>query len=170
VVFRNQPLPMHPNAMPAALAAEAAHRQGKFWEMHDKLFGDQKSLGPETYEKYAKELGLNMARWKADMDSEAVKKTIADDSQAGTAIGARGTPAFFINGRPLSGAQPFESFKAVIDQELQNADALLKKGVPPAKLYDEILKSAAPAMPTAPPRSDLGPGGVPGAAPPRQGG
>ena len=90
--------------MPAALAAEAAHRQGKFWEMHDKLFGDQKSLGPEAYERYAKEIGLNVTRWKADMASDAVKKAIEADSQAGTQIGARGTPAFFINGKSLSGA------------------------------------------------------------------
>ena len=154
MVFKHQPLPFHPNAMPAALAAEAAHRQGKFWEMHDKLFGDQKSLGPETYERYAKELGLNLAKWKADMASDSVKKTIEAESQAGTAIGARGTPAFFINGKSLSGAQPFESFKAVIDAEIQAADALLKKGVAPAKLYDEILKQALPGVQMPAPRTD----------------
>ena len=154
VVFKHQPLPFHPHAMPAALAAEAAHRQGKFWEMHDKLFADQKALSPEAYERFANEIGLNVSRWKADMASESVKKAVEADSAAGTKIGARGTPAFFINGKSLSGAQPFESFKAVIDAEIQAADALLKKGVAPAKLYDEIQKGASPGMQMPAPRTD----------------
>jgi len=144
--------------MPAALAAEAAHRQGKFWEMHDKLFSDPKALNPEAYERYAQEIGLNIARWKADMASDSVKKAVEAESQMGTRIGARGTPAFFINGKSLSGAQPFESFKAVIDQEIQNADTIMKKGVPLGRVYDEILKDAATAA-APPPAGGARPGG-----------
>ena len=139
VAFRNQPLPFHPHAMPAAEAAMAANAQGKFWEMHDKIFGDQAHMERADFEKYAQQLGLNMARFKADLDSHKYKEQIEADSKRGSAVGASGTPAFFINGTPLTGAQPFESFKAAIDKEMKHADELLKKGTPLAKLYDEIL-------------------------------
>jgi protein-disulfide isomerase len=121
IIFRNQPLPFHNNAKPAAQAALAAHAQGKFWEMHDKLFANQKALEQADLEKYAQELGLNMAKFKADMESDKVKAKIAADMAAGSSVGANGTPTFFINGRTLVGAQPFEAFKKVIDEELKKA-------------------------------------------------
>ena len=112
VVWRDLPLPFHPNAMPAAIAARAAGEQGKFWEMHDKIFANQAHEDRPTYEKYAQELGLNMGKFKAALDAQKGKEAIEADSTAGGKIGARGTPAFFINGKFLSGAQPFEAFKA----------------------------------------------------------
>src|SRR4029079_2009348 len=122
VVWRDLPLPFHPNAMPAAVAARAAGEQGKYWEMHDKIFANQQQLDRGTYEKYAQELGLNMGKFKAALDANKGKEAIEADGTAGGKIGARGTPAFFINGKFLSGAQPFESFKAKIDEELKVAD------------------------------------------------
>ena len=130
--------------MEAAEAAMAANAQGKFWQMHDKLFANQAALDRPSLEKYAQEIGLNMAKFKAAMDQHLYKQQIEDDSKAGTAVGANGTPAFFINGQSLSGAQPFDSFKKVIDAELTKADALLKKGTPMDKLYDAEL-AALPA-------------------------
>ena len=121
MVFKNQPLPFHPNAMPAAKAAMAANEQGKFWQMHDLLFANQRDLGEPAYEKYAQQLGLNLEKFKADMASPKVADEIAADSKEGQSLGANGTPTFFIDGRELVGAQPVEQFKQIIDDELKNA-------------------------------------------------
>jgi protein-disulfide isomerase len=159
IAFRHQPLPFHNHAMEAAEASMAANAQGKFWEMHDKLFGNQQKLERADLDKYAQEIGLNMGKYKSAMDSHQYKKQIEDDSKRGTEVGASGTPAFFINGQSLSGAQPFDAFKKVIDEEIKHADELLKKGTPMDKLYDAILasaKAAAPA-PAAAPAAPTGP-------------
>ncbi|MDB4981075.1 MAG: DSBA-like thioredoxin domain protein [Myxococcales bacterium] len=149
VAWRDLPLPFHPNAKPAAIAARAAGEQGKFWEMHDKIFADQSHMDRPTYEKYAGELGLNLAKFKAALDAEKGKELIESDSTAGGKIGARGTPAFFINGKFLSGAQPFEMFKTKIDEELKNAEAMVSKGTPKAKVYDVLMKDATTEVPAA---------------------
>ena len=150
VAWRDLPLPFHPNAMPAAIAARAAGEQGKFWEMHDKIFADQQHLDRETYEKYARELGLNMGKFKAALDAQKGKEAIEADAAAGGKIGARGTPAFFINGKFLSGAQPFEAFKAKIDEELKTAEGMVAKGTPKAHVYEALLKDAKTDVPAAP--------------------
>jgi protein-disulfide isomerase len=150
VVWHDLPLPFHPNALPAAIAARAAKDQGKFWEMHDKIFADQQHMDRPTYEKYAQELGLNMGKFKAALDSEKGKEAIQQDGASGGKIGARGTPAFFINGKFLSGAQPFEMFKTKIDDELKTASALVAKGTPKAKVYDVLMKDAKTEVAAAP--------------------
>ena len=150
VVWRDLPLPFHPNAMPSAIAARAAGEQGKFWEMHDKLFADQAHEDRATFEKYAQELGLNMAKFKAALDAQKGKEAIEADSTAGGKIGAHGTPAFFVNGKFLSGAQPYEVFKAKIDEELKIADSMIAKGTPKAKLYDALMKDAKTEVAAAP--------------------
>jgi protein-disulfide isomerase len=142
VVFKNNPLGFHNRAMPAALAAGAAGRQGKFWEFHDKLFENQRDMTDENFDKWAKELGLNVAQFKKDMEDPALKKLIEEEQAQGIKLGARGTPAFFINGRFLSGAQPFPAFKTIIDEEMKKADKLLADGVPKAKLYDKLMEAA----------------------------
>jgi protein-disulfide isomerase len=141
VVWKNNPLPFHNNAMPAAKAAMAAAAQGKFWEMHAKLFADQAHLDDATYEKYANELGLNMNKFKASLSDSKIDSDIKEDIAVAARFGAQGTPGFFINGRPLRGAQPKEAFKAVIDKEIQAANELLKKGTKPADLYAELIKN-----------------------------
>jgi protein-disulfide isomerase len=118
VVFKNLPLRIHPDAPAAHAAAEAARRQGKFWEMHDKIFGNQRDLSPATLRGYAQQLGLDMARYDRDVASQSVKDRIAADAKQADKLGVSGTPAFFINGKYFSGAQPFESFQKVIDQAL----------------------------------------------------
>src|SRR5204863_9946083 len=107
-------------------------------------------------DKYAQELGLNMAKFKAALDSEKSKEAIKADSDAGAKIGARGTPAFFINGKFLSGAQPFESFKAKIDEELKTAEGLVAKGTPRARLYEALMKDAKTDVPAAPAQAQGG--------------
>src|SRR5262245_30247776 len=105
--------------MPAANASMAAFEQGKFWEYSEKLFANQRGLTRENFEKYAEELGLDMGRFKQALDTEKFKSFIEADMKQGGQIG---TPTFYINGRELSGAQPYESFKAIIDEELKKAE------------------------------------------------
>src|SRR5262245_37143353 len=150
VVWRDLPLPFHPNAKPAAIAARAAGEQGKFWEMHRKIFANQQSMDRQTYEKYAEELGLNMGRFKAALDAEKGKDAIDADAAAGNKICARGTPALFHNGKFLPGAQPFEMFKAKIDEELKTAEGMIAKGTPKAKVYEALMKDAKTEVPAAP--------------------
>ncbi|MFL5310471.1 MAG: DsbA family protein [Myxococcales bacterium] len=139
LVWRNEPLSFHPNALPAAKAAMAAHKQGKFWEMHKLLFEHQNELSEAKYEEAAKQIGLDLARWRKDKDSAELASAIAADARYGTQVGADGTPAFFINGRLISGAMPFEAFKPVIDEQIEKANAALKKGVKPEKLYEALV-------------------------------
>ena len=118
IVFKHMPLPNHAKAPAAHAAAEAAYRQGKFWEMHDKIFEKQREMSPQKYEEYAAEIGLDIEQFKRDIGSSEVKRRIDADTQDAKKVGATGTPAFFVNGRFLSGAKPFEAFKVVIDEEI----------------------------------------------------
>ena len=118
VVFKHLPLRIHPKAPAAHAAAEAAHRQGKFWEMHDAIFASPRDLSPERYEQYATEIGLDLDQFKTDVTSASVKARVKADQSEAAKLGVSGTPSFFINGRYLSGAQPFEEFKKRIDEEL----------------------------------------------------
>jgi protein-disulfide isomerase len=119
VAFKQMPLPFHDKAHLAAEAALAANEQGKFWEMHDKLFANQQALDRPSLEKYAEELGLNMAKFKAALDSGKFKERVDREAKEGNAVGATGTPTFFINGHILVGAQPVDAFKTAIDAELK---------------------------------------------------
>jgi protein-disulfide isomerase len=118
VVFKHLPLRMHPRAPAAHAAAEAAHRQGRFWEMHDKIFSNQREMSPQKYVEYAGELGLDLEQFQSDVASASVKSRVDADAAEAARLGITGTPGFLINGRFLSGARPFESFQAVIDEEL----------------------------------------------------
>ncbi len=122
VVWKNYPLPFHQHAKPAAHAALAAREQGKFWQMHDLLFENQSQLGQDgIYEKLAKQIGLNMAKFKKDLNNPNFDKVLQADTQQGQTVGVSGTPAFFINGTRVIGAQPTAKFKAVIAQALKEA-------------------------------------------------
>jgi protein-disulfide isomerase len=140
IVFKHRPLPFHDRAQAAALAAEAAGEQGKFWEMHDKMFA-QKPLDPATLEKYAGELGLDVGRWKAALAGSRAKNRLDADMKLADQFGVSGTPTFFINGRMLMGAQPVEKFRALIDEEMKKADQKLAAGVARGSLYDETIKT-----------------------------
>ena len=133
IAFKQFPLPFHKNAPGASEAALAAHAQGKFWEMHDKLFQDPKSLTRETFEKYAQELGLNMNKFKADLDSKKFEAAVKADFAYGQSVGRFGTPTFFINGRKVSGAMPFDNFKQIIDEELKGGPKPGMRGPGPMK-------------------------------------
>ncbi len=148
IVFRHNPLPFHPNAEPAAEAAVLAGWSGKFWEMHDKLFGNQQALDRQGLERLASELGMDATAFRSALDSKTAKARVDADLALGQKVGVRGTPSFFIDGRPLIGAQPFEAFKQIIDDELARADSLLRRGLPRDKLYTTLLTGADAAIPT----------------------
>jgi protein-disulfide isomerase len=118
IVFKHLPLSIHSKAPGAHAASEAAKLQGKFWPMHDKIFEGQRLLSDAQYEAWAKEIGLDVERFKRDVVSATVKDRVAADLAEAEKLGVTGTPAFFINGRYLSGAQPFANFKRVIDKAL----------------------------------------------------
>jgi protein-disulfide isomerase len=118
IVWKNNPLAMHKDAPLAHLAAAAAAEQGKFWQYHDKLFANQQRLKRNDLIQYASDLGLDTARFTQVMDSDTYKGKISADANEAASLGVTGTPAFFVNGRFLSGAQPFEKFAALINGEL----------------------------------------------------
>jgi len=118
-VYRNYPLPGHPNARPAAEAAACADEQGKFWPYHDRLFATQSKLSEADLKQDAAELGMDASKFNACVDSHKYASKVENDMRAGQEAGVDGTPAFFINGRLISGAQPYDVFKKVIDEELQ---------------------------------------------------
>ena len=123
MVFRDFPLAFHNNAQIAAEAENCAADQGKFWEYHDKLFENQKALDKESLIKYSGELQLDNAKFTTCLDSGAHTEDVKQDMAEGQAVGVTGTPAFFINGRFLNGAVPYEQFAAIIDEELAGMSA-----------------------------------------------
>ena len=118
IVWKHLPLSIHQHAMDAALAAEAAKNQGKFWEYHDKLFANQARLDMNDLRQYAKELRLDVTRLEKDMLEPDLKKKIEADMAEAGALTVTMTPSFFINGRFIPGAQPFEVLSKIIDEEL----------------------------------------------------
>lgn len=147
VVFKHYPLPFHKNAKLAHQAAEAAKIQGKFWEMYNKIFDNQKAMGRDDLIGYAKELGLDEAKFVADLDSDAVKKAVEDAMKEGEKAGVRGTPNFFINGTLLSGAQPEAAFQAAIDKELALTKDAKYAGLKGNDLYEKVIKDDAKPAP-----------------------
>lgn len=140
LIYRAYPLPFHKNAKLAAQAAEAAKAQGKFWEYYDKLFANQKALDRDALIGYAKELGLDEAKFVADMDADATVKAVEKDMELGGKAGVKGTPHFLLNGRILSGAQPITAFQNALDEELQIVDKLTKEGIAADQLYKTIAE------------------------------
>jgi len=126
-VNRYFPLPGHKNGLPAALAVEAAGKQGKYWEMHNILFDNQKNWGekqspdPAIFEGYAKQIGLNMDQFKKDVGSNEVKERVNRDKNSGTKLGVSGTPTFFLNGEKIPNPKTPEDFKTFINAAILKA-------------------------------------------------
>ena len=161
IVWRNNPLAFHPNAGPAAQVAMEAFEQGgdqKFWQLHDVLFENQRSLERPNLERFAQQAGLNMDQVRAALDNNEHNAAIQGDQRLAGQIGARGTPNFFINGRQVTGAQPFDAFKTIIDDELRRAQQLVQSGTPANQVYAALTRegrtspAAAPAAADAPAR------------------
>lgn len=124
LVYRDYPLSFHPQADDAALAAECAGDENKYWQMHDKLFANVDTWAVDGVKDvlvgYAKEMGLNVATFTDCFDSGKHRGEITKDLREGSAAGVSGTPGFFVNGKLISGAQPFAVFEQVIEAELEN--------------------------------------------------
>ncbi len=121
-MWKDFPLGFHQNAKPAAIAARVAGESGKFWQMHKKLFENQSALDRPSLEKYAQELGLDVGKFKAALDSNKYGADIdADMARRVRSWGCSGTPATFVNGRKIGGAYPYDTFKKVVEQELAKA-------------------------------------------------
>jgi protein-disulfide isomerase len=119
LAFRDYPLDqLHPGARKAHEAARCARDQGKFWEFHDALFAAEPDSSPQRLKTYAKQVGLDVTKFDACVSSGSHAAAVQKDVDEGARLGVTGTPAFFVNGELLSGAQPLERFVAVIDREL----------------------------------------------------
>jgi protein-disulfide isomerase len=122
IVWKDFPLTqIHPQAFKAGEAAHCAGDQGKYWDYHDRLFANQQQLQPEDLKKHAADLGLDAAAFNACLDSSKYGERVRDGVAQGTRLGVNSTPTIYINGRMLSGAQPYETFVSVIDEELSRA-------------------------------------------------
>jgi protein-disulfide isomerase len=130
-VFRHFPLDFHAQARKAGEAAACAGEQGKFWEMHDRLFASQGKLRPADLKEHAAATGLDPAKFGQCLDSGRHADSVERDAEYGARHGVSGTPAFFVNGRPLVGAQPFDAFAQVIDDELGRLGMALPAATPP---------------------------------------
>lgn len=119
IVYRDYPLSFHQNAEISAIGSECAEEQGKFWEMHGAMFANQQKLAPADLVETAAGLGLNKEEFKACLDSGKYRDEVQSDFKEGASYGVTGTPAFFINGVMVSGAQPPEAFYKIIDRELE---------------------------------------------------
>jgi protein-disulfide isomerase len=118
IVWKNYPLDIHKDAPLAHVAAMAANEQGRFWDYHDKLFANQTKIKRDDLFQYARDLGLDIKRFEHSLEVEQAKPLIAADTAEAKALGITGTPAFFVNGRYLSGAKPFDEFAQLINGEL----------------------------------------------------
>lgn len=118
LVFKDFPLPNHAQAGKAAEAAHCAGEQGKYWQMHDRMFANQQALMVPQLKEHATAIGLEAPKFNECLDSGKYASAITMDVQYGNKLGVRSTPMVYINGRPVEGAQPFEYFKAIIDEEL----------------------------------------------------
>lgn len=125
LVYKHFPLDFHPMALPSALASECAAEQSRFFEMHDKIFQEQVKLGQGTVaytetklKQWGAQIGLNVGQFNSCLDSQKYASRVSSDQDYGTKLGVNGTPAFFINGNRLVGAQPFASFQKLIEDEL----------------------------------------------------
>ena len=118
LVYKDYPLPRHAQAFKAAEAGNCAHEQGMFWEFHDKMFGSQDALDVPALKSYASELGLEAASFSACLDEGRYTRRVQQDTQIGQRYGVSSTPTVFINGRPVMGAAPLETFDQIIREEL----------------------------------------------------
>jgi len=142
VYFRNNALEMHGRSKPAALAAWAAKKQGKFWQYHDKLFSTG-MLDDGSLEQAAKDLGLNMEQWKKDIADPANTERLAKESKWAESMGATGTPAFFVNGVRQVGWGSYMALKSMVGSEVEKGDALAKSGTAKSVVLSERITALA---------------------------
>jgi protein-disulfide isomerase len=125
-LYRHFPLPQHAQADLAARAAEAAGRQGRFWEMHDRIFENRATWSKqadaeETFIGYAGELGLDPQRFRTDLNTADVRNAVEEDRKSGKRAGVQGTPTFFLNGWPIETPRGYDEFREILQQAVRSA-------------------------------------------------
>ncbi len=136
LVFKHFPLSFHERAIPAAIAAECARDQDRFWQMHDQLFAHQGALDDASLLSYAEQIGLDVGVWQACLGTQAPKDRIGADLALGASLGIGGTPTFAVNGVPVVGAVPFDQLRPYVDRALAAAEA---SGIARADYYDKAV-------------------------------
>ena len=129
VYFRNNALAMHGRSKPAAMAAVAAKNQGKFWQYHDKLFATG-MLDDASLEQAAKDLGLDVAKWKADLADPKTGERVDQEAKWAESMGATGTPGFFVNGMRQVGWGSYMALKSMVQREIEKGEELAAQGTP----------------------------------------
>ncbi len=119
IVFKNFPLPFHKDAATAALAAECANEQNKFWDYEAKLFENQNDLSKDNLKKWALDIGMDADQFNQCLDSSKHQDEVKNDMEEGVASGVEGTPSFFINGELVVGALPFSEFQKIFEEKLK---------------------------------------------------
>ncbi|HJL18195.1 MAG TPA: thioredoxin domain-containing protein [Sandaracinaceae bacterium LLY-WYZ-13_1] len=153
--FRHVPLPFHEHAEQAAIAAEEARAQrgdAGFWAMHDRLFAAD-DLSTEALVAHAEAMGLDVERFRLALRGRVHAETLGRDLELAARLGVDGTPTFFVNGRPVLGAQPYRDFEPIVRQEIELAREALARGVPRARVYEAAMR-AARRRPPPPPRRE----------------
>ena len=150
ILWKNSPLPFHPQAKPAAVAAQGVFEVGgntAFWEFHDQVFANQASMNQASYEAWASATAIDMTKWNRGMSAGDYTVKVDEDTTLGKTLGVSGTPTSFINGTILVGAQPLASLKTAIDRELVSATSKLSTGVARDRIYVTMSKENF-SMPT----------------------
>lgn len=155
VAFRHYPLPFHQDARPAALASIEVQRQlgdEGFYRFHDLVFANQRALGLDALVQYAQQVGANGPAVRAAVERETHAAALERDGAQVASLGVRGTPHSFVNGRPVSGAQPFEAFDTIVREELALARDRITRGASSTRYYDDLLAAAPTTRDVEPPR------------------
>src|SRR5690606_30774134 len=152
------PLGFHPRAQPASNVARAIYKakgDKAFWDAHDKIFDSQPKLSDEELLEAVKDLGVPASVLAQAISSDKYADKFEQSSDLANDFQARGTPHFFVNGIRVKGAQPFDAFKKIIDEQLKKANAMIKKGTPRSQIYAEIMKEGK--TPPPPPKKEVAP-------------
>ena len=119
LIFKQFPLDFHSQAFKAAEASLAAHAQGKFWPLHDKMFANYRQISPDNILKWAGEVGIDLTKFKADLQAGKYRATVERETKEGMTAGVMGTPTFFINGKRYNGPFEMEPLKPILEAELK---------------------------------------------------
>ena len=141
LVYKNNPLPFHSHAFMAARAAMAAAAQDRFWPYHDAIYATGGDFDEANLIAFAKAVGLDVKRFKRDLESATFDAAIDEDLALGAMLGVTGTPAYFVNGRPVEGALPELHFRLIVEEELERATAAVARGVPKLEVYDALMRT-----------------------------
>jgi protein-disulfide isomerase len=147
VVYKHSPLAFHSHAFVASRAAVAAQAQGKFWPFHDALYARRARFDERDIEAIAKQVGLDMKKFRKAMESRELDRAVEQDLSLAMSLGVSGTPAYFVNGRAVHGAQPELVFRLLIEEELERAAAATARGVAAGELYETLTHTPLPDAP-----------------------